>query len=115
MVWIQIRTDTVGPELGPNGCQRLSADNKIVISKERVNGKQCKPRLDHKQIQKVLSEGVQFCQCFFFFFEGDLERIQIPLKAGHYGPAREIPLKWRLAGGTTMAQHTTLNAALKAF
>ena len=34
---IQIRSDTVGPELGTNGCQRLSADNKIVTSKERAN------------------------------------------------------------------------------
>ena len=30
-VWIQIRTDTVRPDLGPNYLQRLSADDKMVI------------------------------------------------------------------------------------
>ena len=27
----------VGPDLGPNSLQRLSADNKIIASKERLN------------------------------------------------------------------------------
>ena len=51
----------------------------------------------HARIQKVLSEGVQLCNSdVFFLFRG--ERIQIPLKAGHYQPASETPFKWRLAG-----------------
>ena len=45
------------------------------------------------------------------FLEG--ERIQIPLKAGQYRPASETPFKWRLAGGSMMAQHSILNARLK--
>ena len=28
-VWIQTRTDNVGPDLGPNCLQRLSADSKL--------------------------------------------------------------------------------------
>ena len=42
----------------------------------------------HAPIQKVLSEGVQFCQ--HFYVSG--ERIQITLKAGHHRPASETPL-----------------------
>ena len=63
---------------------------------------------NHARIQKVLSEGIQLCQCFFL---GD--RIQVPLKAGQYRPASKAPLKWRFAGGPMMAQHNTLNARLK--
>ena len=46
----------------------------------------------------MLSEGVQLCNSdnVFFLFRG--ERIQIPLKAGHYRPTSETPFKWRLAG-----------------
>ena len=40
MVWIQIRNDTVGPDLGPNCLQKLSEENK---SKERV--RECKNNL----------------------------------------------------------------------
>ena len=39
MVWIQIRIDVQsGPELDPICLQRLSADDKLAASKERVNG-----------------------------------------------------------------------------
>ena len=56
------------------------------------------PMNTHARIQKVLSEGVQLCNSdnVFFLFRG--ERIQIPLKAGHYRPASETTFKWRLAG-----------------
>ena len=32
-------------------------------------------------------------------------RIQIPLKAGHYWPASDMPFKWHFAGGMIMAGH----------
>ena len=35
-VWIQIRTDIVGPDLGPNCLQRLSADDKSSCKQEMI-------------------------------------------------------------------------------
>ena len=73
----------------------------------------------HVQIQKVLSEGSDSDNVFFFFFfffffcffmgrgGGGLmvgERIHIPLKAGHYRPASEMPFKWRFADGPTIGR-----------
>ena len=45
------------------------------------------------------SSSPNVCCCFFVG-----ERIQIPLKAGHYWPVSETPFKWLLAGGPMMVQ-----------
>ena len=50
--------------------------------------------------QEVLSEGVQL----FYFLVDERREIQIPLLAGHYGPASKTPFKWSLAGVQIMAQ-----------
>ena len=63
----------------------------------------------HTRIQKVLSEGVQLCQCFFFF-EG--KRIQVSLKVGQHGPASQMALKWQFAGGPMVAQNARLKDML---
>ena len=36
MVWIQIRTDGIGPDLGPNSAQQLSADIKSLLSRKQL-------------------------------------------------------------------------------
>ena len=70
--------------------------------------------LDHVPIQKVLSErGLTltfFLFIFFFFWGGGVggargERIQIPLKDGHYRLASKTPFQWHFPGGPVIAQH----------
>ena len=51
-VWTQIRTDILsvssdGPDLGPNCLQRLSADDKVVSSKEIAQGMS----IHHRQLK----------------------------------------------------------------
>ena len=53
--------------------------------------------LEHKQIQKVSSEGVQL---IFSLMRG--RKIQIPLLAGHQRPASETPFRWRADDGPTL-------------
>ena len=59
-------------------------------------------QLNHARIQKVLSVGVlgvQHNQYNIFFWW--LERIQIPLKAGHHRPASETPFECWLVSFVT--------------
>ena len=61
----------------------------------------------HARIQKILSEGSNFDNVFFFqMMRGG--RIEKTLSAGHHQPASETPFKWRFAGVLMMAQHRIL-------
>ena len=72
----------------------------------------------HVRISKILLEGIQLKNCYFFCFFIKLMRgegIQIPLIAGHYWPTSKMQFKWRFADGPMMAHLGNIECWLGSF
>ena len=64
MIWIQIRTDilhSVGPDLGTNCLQWLSADDKLAPSKERID-REFMVKRSNLHIQCIRKQFISFAE-----------------------------------------------------